>query len=69
MWPKKHKTPSATKKDVGEARSMRSEAKADLKEVQRKDTYVTGLASRLVERRDLNGFGDQIQITYTRRNA
>lgn len=69
MWPKRHKAPKPIQQDVGEARSLRKEARAEMQEVERKDPYVSGLAARLIERRDLNGFGDQIQITYTRRSA
>lgn len=67
MWFTKKK--ASINPDVGEAQVLRDEAKADLKEVNRKDTYVAGLTSRLVERRERNGFGEQIEITYTRRNA
>lgn len=70
MWFKRSKPASGhVNPDIGEAQSLRDEAKADLREVNRKDSYVAGLTSRLVERRERNGFGDQIEITYTRRNA
>lgn len=69
MWFKKKSASAHTNPDVGEAQLLRDEAQADLKEVNRKDNYVAGLTARLVERRERNGFGDQIEITYTRRNA
>jgi uncharacterized protein YggE len=69
MWFKNHSKRAAPPEDVDEAVEMRNEAKASLENAQRKDSYVSGLASRLIERRDLNGFGDQIQITYTRRST
>lgn len=69
MWPKKHKSPTPTEEDVSEAVAMRNAAQANLRVVRNQDSYITGLASRLVGRRVENGFGDQIDISYTRRVA
>lgn len=69
MWPKKHKSPVRAAEDVNEARSMRSEATANLQELRRNDTYISGMVTRLIDRRVENGFGDQIDISYQRKNA
>lgn len=53
--------------DIEEAREMREEAAQDMREVQRQAPYVARLTARLIERRALNHFGDDIQITFTRR--
>lgn len=48
---------------------MREEAAADLAAAQRQAPYVARLTAALIERRALNHFGDDIQITFTRRDA
>ncbi len=53
--------------DVAHAQQLRAEASREYKDVVRQGFVVTQLASRLVERRALNGFGESIQITFTRR--
>lgn len=53
--------------DIQEARDMREEAAEDMRAVQRQAPYVSRLTARLIERRALNHFGDDIQITFSRR--
>jgi len=55
--------------DIKEAQQMREESDASLKELQNQDSLVTTLTARLRDRREVNGFGDDVQITFTRRHA
>lgn len=48
---------------------MREEAAEEMREAQRQAPYVARLTARLIERRALNHFGDDIQITFTRRES
>lgn len=66
MWWRK-KPPVAIPDDVSEAREIREETKADLSRVRAQEPYVSRLSGRLVERRALNHFGDDIQVTFTPR--
>lgn len=51
--------------DIGEARSLRDEADTDLTRVQGQAPYVARLTARLIQRRELNHFGDSIQVTFS----
>ena len=53
--------------DIAEAQQMREEAAEDLRQAQRQAPYVARLTAALIERRALNHFGDDIQITFSRR--
>jgi len=68
MWGNKPKTESiVVPDDVHEAQSMRAKASEDLRELENQGPAITRLASYLSERRQLNHFGESIQITFTRR--
>lgn len=71
MWFQKKQSPPtepiAIPDDIGEAQSMRARANADHREVENQGAAVTRLTRYLAERRELNHFGESIQITYTRR--
>ena len=54
--------------DIAEAQKMREETAEEMREVQRQAPYVARLTARLIERRALNHFGDDIQITFSRRD-
>lgn len=54
--------------DLCEAAAMREEAARDLQQARSQAGYVSRLTARLIERRALNHFGDDIQITFTRRD-
>ena len=71
MWPKKKKPtrPAPNVADLAEARTMREEANAELVKVRIQDQYVNRLTGRLLERRALDAFGNDVQITFTRRHA
>ena len=66
MW--WHKREPVEPADMQEARQMRREATEDLVELKRQGHYVARLSTRLIERRALNHFGDDIQITFTPRS-
>lgn len=53
--------------DVREAQEMRAEAIDNLMQLERQAPYVDRLTDRLIERRQRNHFGDDIQITFTPR--
>lgn len=53
--------------DVAQAKQLRAQASREYRDVVKQGFAVTQLASALVERRALNGFGESIQITFTRR--
>lgn len=63
MWWSKRE--SKVPADLDEARKIRDEAQADLAEVHAQAPYVARLTTRLVERRALNHFGDDLQISFT----
>jgi len=68
MWNSKPKTESITiPDDIHEAQTMRAKATADLREVENQGPAIARLTSYLSERRQLNHFGESIQITFTRR--
>ena len=46
---------------------MRAEAARELAQARSQTAYVSRLTARLIERRALNHFGDDIQITFNRR--
>lgn len=50
-----------------EAQAARAKAEQQLREVQKQGRYVTRLTSALIERRALDPFGDEIQITFVPR--
>ncbi|WP_382307263.1 hypothetical protein [Herbiconiux sp. UC225_62] len=66
MWWRK-KPPVPIPDDVNEAIELREQTNAELSRVRAQDPYVSRLSSRLVERRALNHFGDDIQVTFTPR--
>ena len=66
MWGRK-KTVRET--DVHEALEIREDARKDLAELKAQSPYVSRLSARLIERRALNHFGDDIQITFRPRGA
>lgn len=51
--------------DVAEARALREEAKAKRRELT--EAGEPGIVSAIVHRRTLDGFGEELQITFTRR--
>ncbi len=53
--------------DIAEAIEMREEAAEEMRQAQQQAPYVARLTARLIERRALNHFGDDIQITFSRR--
>lgn len=68
MWNRKPKTESIEiPDDIGEAKSMRARAANDQRELESQAPAVTRLTTYLSERRQLNHFGESIQITFTRR--
>lgn len=68
MWNKKPRTESIEiPDDIHEAVSMRVRASEDLREVESQGPAITRLATYLSERRQMNHFGESIQITFTRR--
>jgi hypothetical protein len=64
MWWRKRPVEAA---DVEEARVVRAEATAELAQVKKQAPYVSRLSARLIERRAMNHFGDDITITFTPR--
>lgn len=68
MWFSKLKTESIEiPDDIHEAKSMSAKASEDLRELENQGPAITRLTSYLSERRQLNHFGESIQITFTRR--
>lgn len=65
MWWSKR--PSRVPSDVQEAIELREEAQQDLRDVKAQAPYVAQLTARLVERRALNHFGDELKVTFTPR--
>lgn len=65
MWWRKSRAVEAA--DVEHARAQREEAVADLAQLQEQSRVVARMTSRLIERRALNHFGDDIQITFVRK--
>lgn len=55
--------------DVHEALELKSEATRHLAEAKAQAPAVAQLAARLIERRALNHFGDDIQITFRPRGV
>lgn len=64
-WGKRRNAP--TTPDLDEARELRQQQSNQLRQVNRRQPYVDRLTARLIERRELNHFGDSIQITFTPR--
>lgn len=67
MWKRKKLDPVPVPDDLHEAISMRAQASEELRELENQAPAVQRLSSYLSERRQLNHFGDSIQITFTRR--
>ena len=67
MWGTKRTTP--IQDDIGEAQKIRKEATRDLAKVIRQAPYVSRLTASLIERREQNHFGEQIQITFAPRGT
>lgn len=55
--------------DLDQARNIKREAAKDMSQLKRQAPYVSRLAARLIERRELNHFGDDVQITFTPRES
>jgi hypothetical protein len=55
--------------DVTEARQMRSDATRELAYLRMQSGTVIRIAEKLVQRREENHFGDEIQITFTPRRS
>ena len=53
--------------DIEEARMMRAEAQREILELRRQAPAVRSLTQTLMRRRQLNHFGDSLQITFTRK--
>ena len=66
MWWRKRPT---VQTDVQEAWELKREASRHLAEAKAQAPSVASLAARLMERRALNHFGDEIQITFTPRGG
>lgn len=66
MWWRK-RTPVAG--DILEAQKIRAEAEQDMRHLRAQAPYVARLTSRLVERRELNHFGDEITVSFTPRGT
>lgn len=62
-WRKPDITPDA------EAIAARAAAERELAQVRAQGRYVRRLSAALIERRQLNHFGDEIQITFKPRGA
>lgn len=62
-WGKK-KALKAISDDIDEARRLREEARE-----QRNELRDDGIVSAVVQRRQVDGFGEEVQITFTRRTA
>jgi hypothetical protein len=69
MWGKWKRRQVPTPADIDEARKLREQQSDQLETVRRRQPYVDTLTSRLIERREINHFGDSIQVTFRRRNA
>lgn len=70
MWTRKNSPPTepvAIPDDIAEAQTMRARAQRDHHEIESQGPAVTRLTRYLSARRELNHFGESIQITYTRR--
>jgi hypothetical protein len=67
MWRNRKSPPIPD--DIDEARAIRREADNYLANVTRQAPYVSRLTARLIERRELNHFGEQIQITFSPRGT
>lgn len=67
MWGRKRK--SSVQADLDEALAIRKAAQKDLTELRKQAPYVSRLTARLIERRALNHFGDDLQITFTPRGT
>ena len=65
-WPTRGAT-MPDRDDLEEAAAMRAEAARELAQARSQTAYVSRLTARLIERRALNHFGDDIQITFNRR--
>jgi hypothetical protein len=65
-WSRRHPPEPA---DLQQARTLRAEAQEELAVAKRQAPYVARLTARLIERRALNHFGDDIQITFTPREG
>lgn len=68
MWPRKKK-PVRLEDDTAEARTMRVAAQRDIDQLQKQAPAVHTIAARLIERRALNHFGDDIQVTFRPRET
>ena len=63
------KVPTEPRDDVDEARALREEADTGLIALQRQAPYVARLTDSLIKRRELNHFGELIQVTFTPRGT
>lgn len=71
MWHRKQKPtptePVTIPDDIREAQTMRARANRDQRELESQGPAINRLSGYLRARRELNHFGESIQITYTRR--
>lgn len=67
MWWSRRNPPEPA--DVQQARVLRAQAQTELAAAKQQAPYVARLTARLIERRALNHFGDDIQITFTPRGS
>ena len=66
-WKKKEAPMPEPADDIEQAREMRDAANAEFRELKRQEPFVQSLTQSLMNRRNLNHFGDAIQITFVRR--
>jgi len=65
LWRKK-KPPVQVPSDIEDARGLKSQQTGEIRQVAARQSYIDGLTQALIERRERNHFGDQIQISFTR---
>lgn len=66
MWRRKKITPV---QDVDQARALRERATRELEVLHAQAPYVNRLVGTLVERRKVNHFGEQLEVTWIPREA
>lgn len=62
---RRNKRQTSVPDDTGEALVIRAEANSSLTKIQDQAPYVARLTARLIQRRELNHFGDSIQVTFS----
>jgi hypothetical protein len=66
MWRRKHL--QALSDDIAEARALREEAVAKREALTTGHLESAGIVSAIVRRRTEDGFGEELQITFTRKD-